>query len=154
MGVGGGIGPQGSSPEISYVPVPKGFLSRKAASPEARVASQRGTGGVLDCGTAEEDGTATWETLVFLECQPALRRPGDQTSGVPPAACVRGAGAVRHEERRARIKVGAPREDQRCNRSATGGSADEARESDGRIRATRRGNGKGTRTPRSKGGQC
>ncbi len=26
------------------------------------MASQRGTGGVLDCGTVEEDGPVTWET--------------------------------------------------------------------------------------------
>ena len=26
------------------------------------MASRRGTGGVFDCGTFEEDGPATWET--------------------------------------------------------------------------------------------
>ena len=40
----------------------KGSPTLKAASPEALKASRRGTGGVDDCGTAEEDGPVTWET--------------------------------------------------------------------------------------------
>jgi len=40
----------------------KGSPTLKAALPEALKASRRGTGGVVDCGTAEEDGPVTWET--------------------------------------------------------------------------------------------
>jgi len=41
------------------------------------VASRRGTGGVDDCGTAEEDGPVTWETPDRPVARSGLRRTGD-----------------------------------------------------------------------------
>ena len=39
--------------------------------------SQRGTGGVVDCGTAEEDGPVTWETPDCPVGVSGRRRTGD-----------------------------------------------------------------------------
>ena len=70
----------------------KGSNTWKAASPEAPRASRRGTGGVIDCGTAEEDGPVTWEAPV----RPRRRgaggnagmgvglRPGGKRPDAPP----------------------------------------------------------------------
>ena len=75
----------GMQPRNTLIPVLKGSLTLKAASPEAQMASQRGTGGVLDCGTAEEDGPVTWETpdrpVGAVHVQ-RVRRDRGQTGGV------------------------------------------------------------------------
>ncbi len=55
----------------------RGSATLKAASPEALRASRRGTGGVDDCGTAEEDGPVTWETPDRPIARSGLRRTGD-----------------------------------------------------------------------------
>ena len=55
----------------------KGSATLKAALPEALRASQRGTGGVDDCGTAEEDGPVTWETPERPVGGSGRRRTGD-----------------------------------------------------------------------------
>ena len=41
--------------------MPKGSESLTAVPLEAIGRVERGSGGVLDCGTAEEDGPVTWE---------------------------------------------------------------------------------------------
>ncbi len=78
----------------------KGSATLKAALPEALWASRRGTGGVDDCGTAEEDGPVTWETPDRPVGGSGLRRTGDplrravggkRTDGRP-----RGGDAIRH----------------------------------------------------------
>jgi len=88
------------------------------------MASQRGTGGVLDCGTAEEDGPVTWET--------PDRPVGGNVEAYRNGACPTGKARPRANWRR----------------------AEAAGESEGRIRAMMVGNGFGTRTQRSKGGPC
>ncbi len=55
----------------------KGSATLKAALPEALRASRRETGGVDDCGTAEEDGPVTWETPDRPVGGSGLRRTGD-----------------------------------------------------------------------------
>ena len=51
----------GFSPEISASRLLKGFSTTESSTPGALQASRRRTGGVIDCGTVEEDGTVTWE---------------------------------------------------------------------------------------------
>ena len=55
----------------------RGLATLKAALPEALRASRRGTGGVDDCGTAEEDGPVTWETPERPVGGTGRRRTGD-----------------------------------------------------------------------------
>jgi len=55
----------------------RGSPTLKAALPEALKASRRGTGGVDDCGTAEEDGPVTWETPDCPVGRSGRRRTGD-----------------------------------------------------------------------------
>lgn len=112
--------------------------------------SRRGTGGVADCGTAEEDDPVTWETLAVLgkarRCGgpvPVLRRAARLTGHERPAP------DGEHRNRpapRGRRAKGRPK--------AFPIRPRKARESDGRIGAMKLGNGSGTRTQRSKGGQC
>jgi hypothetical protein len=51
----------GCSPEILVFRVLKDFPFRKAALAAALLASRCEAGGVIDCGTAEEDDPVTWE---------------------------------------------------------------------------------------------
>ena len=71
----------------------KGSPTLKAALPEALKASRRGTGGVVDCGTAEEDGPVTWETPDCPVGRSGRRRTGDP-SDAPSAASGPTAGHV------------------------------------------------------------
>jgi len=128
----------------------KGSTTLKAAFPEALKASRRGTGGVVDCGTAEEDGPVTWETPDCPVGRSGRRRTGDplrravgckRTDGRP-----RGVKATGHRTNACATGKAQPRANRR--------RAEAAGESDGRIRAMKVGNGFGTRTQRSKGGQC
>ncbi len=63
----------------------RGSATLKAALPEALRASRRGTGGVDDCGTAEEDGPVTWETLTVQSADPGDGEPVTH-SDAPSAA--------------------------------------------------------------------
>ncbi len=128
----------------------RGLATMKAASPEALKASRRGTGGVDDCGTAEEDGPVTWETPDRPVVGSGRRRTGDplrravggkRTDGRP------------HDEASWRTELTLARL-VRHSRGQTGGMLKRHGESDGCIRAMMVGNGLGTRTQRSKGGQC
>ncbi len=128
----------------------KGSATPKAALPEALRASRRGTGGVDDCGTAEEDGPVTWETPDCPVGRSGRRRTGDplrravggkRTDGRPG-----GGDATRHRTHVCLTGKAWPRADRR--------RAEAAGESDGCVRAMMVGNGLGTRTQRSKGGQC
>jgi len=105
---------------------------------------------VDDCGTAEEDGPVTWETPARPVVETGQRRTGDPlrravgskwTDGRPHDAS-RGA-----QNQRLHDVV-------RHDRGQTGGVLKRVGESDGCIRAMMVGNGHGTRTQRSKGGQC
>ncbi len=128
----------------------KGSPTLKAALPEALKASRRGTGGVEDCGTAEEDGPVTWETPDCPVGRSGRRRTGDplrravgskRTDGRP-----RGRKATGHRTNACPTGKALPRANRR--------RAEAAGESDGRVVAMMVGNGFGTRTQRSKGGQC
>ena len=128
----------------------KGSPTLKAALPEALWASRRGTGGVDDCGTAEEDSPVTWETPDRPVGGSGRRRTGD-----PLRRAVGGKrpGGRLHDEmlwRTERTLVRLVRHD----RGQTGGVPKRRGESDGCIRAMKVGNGLGTRTQRSKGSQC
>ena len=122
----------------------------KAASPEALEASRRGTGGVDDCGTAEEDGPVTWETPDRPVVGTGRRRTGDPLR--------RAVGSKRTDGRPHDASRGAQNQRLhdlvRHSRGQTGGMLTRHGESDGCIRATMVGNGFGTRTQRSKGSQC
>ncbi len=74
----------------------KGSPTLKAVLPEALKASRRGTGGVVDCGTAEEDGPVTWETPSVR-----LERPGD---GDPETLLRRAVGCKRSDGRPRGVK--------------------------------------------------
>ena len=100
------------------------------------LASERGTDGVVDHGTLEEEAPATWEALVL----PAdVRDTGNRYAlrrAEPPSMQVRP--VLRIQIRMARrssigLQVGAPRENRR--------SIDEAGDSDDRIVAMKSGNG-------------
>ncbi len=128
----------------------KGSPTLKAAPPEALKASRRETGGVVDCGTAEEDGPVTWETPDCPVGRSGRRRTGDplrraiggkRTDGRPRDGNV-------EVHRNSACPAGKVRP--RANRRR----AEAAGESDGRIRAMKVGNGFGARTQRSEGGQC
>jgi hypothetical protein len=128
----------------------KGSPTLKAALSEALRASRRGTGGVDDCGTTEEDDPVTWETPDCPVGRSGRRRTGDPLR--------RAVGSKRTDGRHHDGSVVA----HRTNVCATGKArpranrrrGEAAGESDGRIGATMVGNGLGTRTQRSKGGQC
>ena len=112
--------------------------------------SRRGTGGVFDCGTAEEDGPVTWETPDCPVGRSGRRRTGDPLR--------RAAGGKRTGDRPRDENV----EVHRNNACPTGKArpranrrrAEAAGESEGRTRAMMVGNGFGARTQRSKGGPC
>ncbi len=128
----------------------RGLATMKAASPEALEASRRGTGGVDDCGTAEEDGPVTWETPDRPVGGSGRRRTGDPLR--------RAVGGKRSDGRL--VAVTPPGTEPtlarlvRHDRGQTEGVPMRHGESDGCIRAMMVGNGLGTRTQRSKGGQC
>ena len=115
----------------------QGFTAPEGSILVSALASERGTGGVVDHGTVAEEAPVTWEALVL----PA----NDIRASGGPVTSLRRAGPtpmqarpvwrqVRPARRRSiGMQVGAPREDRR--------SADEARESDDRIVAKKSGNG-------------
>jgi len=124
--------------------------SLKAALPEALEASRGETGGVVDCGTAEEDDPVTWETPDRPVGGSGRRRTGDplrravggkRTGGRP-----RDGNIEVHRNNACPTGKARPRADRR--------RAEAAGESEGRIGAMKVGNGFGTRTQRSKGGPC
>jgi len=127
----------------------KGSTSLKAAL-RRRKGEPKGTGGVGDRGAAEEDGPVTWETPVRPFGSPGNggpETPSDAPSASSgPAAGLRGSDAGRHRTYAWANGKAWPREDRR-RAEATG-------ESDGRVRAMKVGNRRGTGTQRSKGGQC
>jgi len=127
----------------------KGFSAWKAVPPVAPRRVEGGPAGWVADGTLKEDGPETWETPVRPVGGTGRRRTGDslrraagskRTGGRPLAKC--------HGRRTNACPTGKarPRGDRR--------RADAAGESDGRIGARMVGNGLGTRTQRSKGGQC
>ena len=52
----------GKQPRNQRIPDAQGIGFPESSTPEGTMASQRGTGGVVDCGTVEEDGPVTWDT--------------------------------------------------------------------------------------------
>jgi hypothetical protein len=114
-------------------------------------ASRRGTGGVDDCGTAEEDGPVTWETPVCPAGGSGRRRTGDPLRRA--VGSERSGGRLLGRRRSGSTEptlaplVGAAE-------GRPEGVPKRAGESDGCIRAMKVGNGDGTRTQRSKGSQC
>ena len=133
------------------IPDAQGLSNPESSIPGgAKEASRRGTGGVDDCGTAEEDGPVTWETPDRPVVRSGRRRTGDplrravgckRTDGRPHDGA-----SWRTEPTLARLV--------RHDRGQTEGVLKRHGESDGCIGATMVGNGLGTRTQRSKGGQC
>ena len=103
-----------------------------------------------DCGTAEEDGPVTWETPERPVGGTGRRRTGDPlrraVGGKRSDGRLGGGNAIRHRTHACPTGKAWPRADQR--------RAEAAGESDGCVRAMMVGNGLGTRTQRSKGGQC
>ena len=115
------------------------------------MASRRGAGGVVDCGTAEEDDPVTWETPDCPVGGSGRRRTGDPLRRA--VGCKRSDGRQRGGKATTGHRTDAcptgkawPRADRR--------RAEAAGESEDRIRAMKVGNGLGTRTQRSKGGPC
>lgn len=84
----------GCSPEISHIPVAQGVSHSESSTLRGALASRGGTGGVIDCGTAEEDDPVTWETPV----RPCGKIPGhgdpEILSDAPSAASGPAAGPV------------------------------------------------------------
>ncbi len=65
------------SPEM-LIPDAQGLSNPESSIPGGAIeASRRGTGGVDDCGTAEEDGPVTWETPDRPVARSGRRRTGD-----------------------------------------------------------------------------
>lgn len=62
-------------------------------------ASQRGTGGTVECATVEEDGTVIWEALAFLGEK--VRGDGDPVKFLRRAVRLVGARAAGSEKHRA-----------------------------------------------------
>ena len=115
----------------------QGFTAPEGSILVSALASERGTGGVVDHGTFAEETPVTWEALVL---------PARSSGTRGPVIALRRAGTTSMQSRpvwrRVRLarrrsidmQVGAPREDRR--------STDEARESDDRIVAMKSGNGR------------
>jgi hypothetical protein len=59
------------------IPDAQGLGNLESSTPGGVRASRRGTGGVDDCGTAEEDGPVTWEAPVRPVGGSGRRRTGD-----------------------------------------------------------------------------
>ena len=114
------------------------------------MASRRETGGVDDCGTAEEDDPVTWETPERPVGGSGRRRTGDPlrraVGGKRTGGRLRDGNVEVHRNIACPTGKAWPRADRR--------RAEAAGESEDRIRAMKVGNGLGTRTQRSKGGPC
>ncbi len=65
----------GFSPEILAFRLLRVFSNLKAASPRRRGRVKGETGGVIDCGTIEEDGPVTWEAPAVLWADPGNGAP-------------------------------------------------------------------------------
>ena len=138
------------SPEM-LIPDAQGLSNHESSIPGgAKEASRRGTGGVDDCGTAEEDGPVTWETPDRPVARSGLWRTGDPlqraVGSKRPDGRPHDGKSWRTEPTLARLV--------RHDRGKTGGVLKRHGESDGCIGAKMVGNGFGTWTQRSKGGQC
>ena len=114
------------------------------------MASRRETGGVVDCGTAEEDGPVTWEAPDRPVGGSGQRRTGDPlrraVGGRRTGGRLRDGNVEVHRKNACPTGKARPRANRR--------SAEAAGESEDRIRAKKVENGLGTRTQRSKGGPC
>lgn len=126
------------SSEIDQSRVLRGFPSWKAALPEAIEGEPRGDpAGWLARGTLKEDGPVTWEAPDRPVGGSGRRRTGDPlrraAGGKRPAAGLVAADAIGHRNSVCPTGKARPREDRR--------RANAAGESEGRIRAMKRGNG-------------
>lgn len=114
----------------------QGFTAPEGSISVGVLASLRGTGGVVDHGTLEEEAPVTWEALVLPAANPGPGGPA--TSPRRAARLSMHERPVLRENRMARRisidqQVGTSRENRR--------GTDETRESDGRIVAMKSGNG-------------
>jgi hypothetical protein len=127
------------SPEIRHFPVLKGSGLLKAAASEGDRASQRGTGGVSGRGGPEEDHPATWETHDLPPAEagwgPARNTPTRRAVDACPAGTEKRPSGGRHAKGRPEVVLPQPER-------VGAGLAEEAWESDGRIRAMKVGNGR------------
>jgi len=140
-------------PRNGGYPGAQGFVGLESSILGGDTVSQRGTGGVADCGALEEDDPATCETLAFPGAKkPVNWRPGDHppTRRAHECACGRSWARARHTEQALATGQARLREDWRRSES----EAAYARESYGPIWSDEGGERKGIRTQRSKGGQC
>ena len=67
----------GMQPRNGVLPDAQGLANPEGSTPQGDRASREGTGGVIDCGTAEEDDPVTWETPERPVGRTGQRRTGD-----------------------------------------------------------------------------
>jgi len=111
------------------IPDAQGFACSESSTPGGDRVSRRGTGGVFDCGTAEEDGPVTWETPDCPVGRSGRRRTGDPLRRA--VGCKRPDGRPRGRKRHRAQNHACPtgKASPRANRRR----AEAAGESDGRV---------------------